>query len=60
MAKGNSWFSLIELKENVRDIMRNPEMTLNSLVRHSNTLAYKFQRLYRILFNEEMYYVAYQ
>lgn len=60
MAKGNSWFSLIELKENVRDIMRNPEMTLNSLVRHSNTLTYKFQRLYRILFNEEIYYVAYQ
>jgi group II intron reverse transcriptase/maturase len=60
MAKGNSWFSLIELKENVRDIMRNPEMTLNSLVRHSNILTYKFQRLYRILFNEEMYYIAYQ
>lgn len=60
MAKGNSWFSLIELKENVRDIMRNPEIILNSLVRHSNTLTYKFQRLYRILFNYEMYYIAYQ
>ncbi|MEN9907965.1 MAG: hypothetical protein RLZZ540_1114 [Bacteroidota bacterium] len=31
MAKGNSWFSLIKLKKNVRDIMRNPEITLNSL-----------------------------
>jgi len=40
--------------------MRNPEKVLNSLCQHSNNLAYKFERLYRILFNEEMYYVAYQ
>ena len=27
---------------------------------HSSDLAYKFERLYRLLFNEEMYYIAYQ
>jgi group II intron reverse transcriptase/maturase len=40
--------------------MRNPENVLNSLSDHSKLLNYKFERLYRILFNEEMYYVAYQ
>ena len=39
---------------------RNPEKTLNSLMQHSSDLEYKFERLYRILFNEEMYYIAYQ
>ncbi|MEO6850470.1 reverse transcriptase domain-containing protein [Mucilaginibacter sp. UYCu711] len=40
--------------------MRNPEKVLNSLTEHSGNLNYKFERLYRILFNEEMYYTAYQ
>ncbi|NDW08262.1 reverse transcriptase/maturase family protein [Dysgonomonas sp. 520] len=40
--------------------MRSPEKVLNSLSEHSRNLNYKFSRLYRILFNEEMYYVAYQ
>ena len=40
--------------------MRNPAIVLNSLSEHSKLLDYKFERLYRILFNEEMYYVAYQ
>ena len=40
--------------------MRNPEKVLNSLAKHSTRKDYKFERLYRILFNEEMYYVAYQ
>lgn len=40
--------------------MRNPEKVLNSLCQHSTDLTYKFERLYRILFNEEMYYVAYE
>lgn len=40
--------------------MRNPEKVLNSLCQHSSNLTYKFERLYRILFNEEMYYVAYE
>lgn len=40
--------------------MRNPERVLNSLTRHSDDASYKYERLYRILFNEEMFYVAYQ
>ena len=39
---------------------RNPEKILNSLTQHSSDLEYKFERLYRILFNEQMYYIAYQ
>lgn len=39
---------------------RNPEKILNSLTQHSSDLTYKFERLYRILFNEEMYHIAYQ
>lgn len=40
--------------------MRNPETILNSLSAHSNDVHYKHERLYRILFNEQMFYVAYQ
>lgn len=40
--------------------MRNSEKVLNGLSKHSLQVNYKFNRLYRILFNEEMYYVAYQ
>ena len=40
--------------------MRSPERVLNSLSEHSKNSSYKFERLYRILFNEEMFYVAYQ
>ncbi|MDR1716177.1 MAG: group II intron reverse transcriptase/maturase [Prevotella sp.] len=40
--------------------MRNSERVLNSLAKHSKHSAYKYERLYRALFNEEMYYVAYQ
>ena len=40
--------------------MRNPTKVLNSLSEHSKDSNYKFERLYRLLFNEEMYYVAYQ
>ena len=46
--------------DNVRDIMRSPERVLNSLNEHSKDPSYKFERLYRILFNEELFYVAYQ
>lgn len=46
--------------DNVRDIMRSPERVLNSLNEHSKDSSYKFERLYRILFNEELFYVAYQ
>lgn len=40
--------------------MRDPQKVLNSLTEHSKVSNYKFERLYRILFNEEMFYVAYQ
>lgn len=40
--------------------MQNPESVLNNLVKHSNVSGYKFERLYRILFNEQMFHVAYQ
>lgn len=40
--------------------MRSPERVLNSLNEHSKDSSYKFERLYRLLFNEELFYVAYQ
>lgn len=40
--------------------MRNPENVLNTLCEHSKDSDYRFERLYRILFNEQMFYVAYQ
>lgn len=40
--------------------MRSPEKVLNSLSKHSHTSEYKYERLYRVLFNEEMYFIAYQ
>ena len=40
--------------------MRSPQRVLNSLNEHSKDSSYKFERLYRILFNEELFYVAYQ
>lgn len=40
--------------------MRNSEIVLNTLYSHSTDKGYKYRRLHRILFNEEMFYVAYQ
>lgn len=40
--------------------MRNSERVLNSLAKHSYEPDYKFERLYRLLYNEQMYFVAYQ
>ena len=40
--------------------MRNPENVLISLTKHSNKKDYKYERLYRLLYNEEMYLTAYQ
>jgi group II intron reverse transcriptase/maturase len=39
---------------------RNPEGVLKALSEHSKDSNYKFERLYRNLFNEQMFYVAYQ
>ena len=40
--------------------MRNPKKVLNSLTDHSKNTEYQYERLYRILFNKEMYLTAYQ
>lgn len=40
--------------------MRNPEYVLNSLIKHSKDAGYKYERLYRQLYNQEMYLRAYQ
>ncbi|WP_297642990.1 reverse transcriptase domain-containing protein [uncultured Bacteroides sp.] len=40
--------------------MRNPKQVLNNLCEHSKISGYRFERLYRNLFNEQMFYVAYQ
>lgn len=40
--------------------MRNPENVLISLTEHSKQKDYKYERLYRLLYNEEMYLIAYQ
>ena len=40
--------------------MRNSENVLNSLAEHSQNPNYKFERLYRLLFNENLYALAYQ
>ncbi len=40
--------------------MRNSTNVLNSLYKHCKDLDYKYERLYRILYNKDMYAVAYQ
>lgn len=40
--------------------MRNPKNVLNALCEHSKESSYRFERLYRLLFNEQMFYVAYE
>lgn len=40
--------------------MRNSENVLNSLAGHSQDQNYKFERLYRLLFNENLFAEAYQ
>ena len=40
--------------------MRDPQQVLNALCEHSKDSGYRYERLYRILFNEEMFFIAYQ
>ena len=40
--------------------MRNPEIILKTLCSHSSDKDYKYERIYRILFNEEMFMLAYE
>lgn len=58
--EGKQLVSLIQTTDNVRDIMRNPKQVLNNLCEHNKVSDYRFERLYRNLFNEQMFYVAYQ
>lgn len=58
--EGRQLIFINTINGNARGIMRSPARVLNSLTKHSQTTEYRFERLYRILFNEEMYYLAYQ
>lgn len=40
--------------------MRNPETILNTLCSHSSNFDYRYERLYRLFFNEELFMVAYE
>lgn len=42
------------------DSLRNPESVLKALSEHSSDSDYKFERLYRNLFNKQFFYAAYQ
>lgn len=42
------------------DSLRNPESVLKALSDHSKVSDYKFERLYRNLFNKQFFYTAYQ
>ena len=59
MAKGSSCQLNTNKGKRVRR-MRNPAQVLNALCEHSKDSGYRYARLYRILFNEEMFFVAYQ
>jgi len=59
MAKGGS-LSLNTKKGKVREALRNPIDVLNSLKLKAGNEAYCYERLYRNLYNEEFYLLAYQ
>jgi len=44
----------------VGDVMRNPLIVLETLSEKSKDSSYKYERLYRNLYNPEFYYLAYQ
>lgn len=44
----------------MRYTMRNPVNMLSSLEKHSGNLNYTFERLYRNLYNRELFFLAYQ
>jgi group II intron reverse transcriptase/maturase len=58
--EGKQLIILVQIKGKRERRMRNPEKVLNTLCLHSKVSDYKYERLYRILFNEEMFFVAYQ
>ena len=48
------------LRKGVRDTMRSPEVILKNLGDKAKDKSYQFKRLYRNLYNPEMYLLAYQ
>lgn len=59
MAKGGS-LSINIKKGKVREALRNPIDVLNSLKSKAGNEGYHYERLYRNLYNEEFYLLAYQ
>ena len=59
MAKGSSRFGKYKERK-VREALRNPINVLKSLSEKSQEKSYKYQRLYRNLYNPEFYLLAYQ
>ena len=59
MAKGSSKFGKYKERK-VREALRNPINVLKSLSEKSQEKSYKYQRLYRNLYNPEFYLLAYQ
>lgn len=59
MAKGSSKFGKYKERK-VREALRNPINVLKSLGEKSQEKSYKYQRLYRNLYNLEFYLLAYQ
>lgn len=47
------------LRKGVRDTMRSPEVILKNLGDKAKDKSYQFKRLYRNLYNPEMYLLAY-
>lgn len=60
MAKGSSLSVSTKRKDGARGTMRNPIAVLKSLTEKSKTVNYRFQRLYRNLYNPEFYWLAYK
>lgn len=59
MAKESSLFTNT-IGRTVREALRNPIDVLSSLTEMSKNESYKFQRLYRNLYNPEFYWLAYK
>ena len=53
-------YLLIRYERTVREALRNPIQVLSSLTEKSKNESYRFQRLYRNLYNPEFYWLAYK
>jgi len=58
--EGDAAYLLMLRKDGARGIMRNPIAVLKSLTEKSTDKSYKFQRLYRNLYNPEFYWLAHK